>query len=533
MISSSSSSDLSASDFSSTSSDTAKTQRKVKRKNIHGKVKKIIIENRVQNIMFSNRMDVTTGTSAKKLPQYLAALSVCLGSVAAGTILGWTGTISKALKESKLNGIEVDDNVLGWISGFATLGAMLMCFPIGLICDWIGRKWACLLTIIPFSAGWALVIFSNGSTMIYIGRFLTGLAGGAFCVAAPLYTSEIAETEIRGALGSYFQLLLTVGILFSYVFGAICSPKILSIICAFIPIVFGIVFFFQPETPLYLLKKGNRTAALQSLKRLRGAAYDSEKEIRELQEQLDKNEREKVPFVQALQSRAAKKALFICFGLMTFQQLSGVNAVIFFMSTIFESAGGSIPADYATIGVGIVQVVATFISSLVVDKFGRKILLMSSSFFMALSGAILGVFFTIKNHNLVDQDTLNKIGFLPIVCLVVFITVFSLGFGPIPWMASAEIMPPEIKSSAGSAAATFNWFLAFIITRFYNNLVTAIGGDITFYIFAGISLVGTLFVYISMPETKGKTTQEVQDILNGVKPGTNGVKGLDNPNFKS
>ncbi|ENN70162.1 hypothetical protein YQE_00027, partial [Dendroctonus ponderosae] len=184
-------------------------------------------------------------------------------------------------------------------------------------------------------------------------------------------------------------------------------------------------------------------------------------------------------------------------------------------------------------GVGVVQVIATFISSLIVDKFGRKILLIASAFFMAFSGTLLGVFFTLKDRNLVDEQTLQNIGFLPIVSMVIFITVFSLGFGPIPWMASSEIMPPEIKSTASSAAATFNWFLAFIVTRFYNNLASAIGGDVTFYLFAAITLVGCAFVYFVMPETKGKTSQEVQDILSGVRPGSADGKGIDNPTFKS
>ncbi|XP_066142079.1 facilitated trehalose transporter Tret1-like isoform X2 [Euwallacea fornicatus] len=481
-----------------------------------------------------NKMDAPrTISNAKKLPQYVAALSVCLGAVAAGAVLGWTGTISDSLMTGSLNDIPVDNDVLGWISSFATIGAMITCFPIGMICDAIGRKWACLITILPFSLGWFLIIFATNADMIYAGRFFAGLAGGSFCVAAPLYTSEIAEKEIRGALGSYFQLLLTIGILFSYIFGAITSTQVFSILCCCIPFVFGLVFVFQPETPVYLLKKGKKDAALHSLKQLRGPAYDSEAELRELQQQIDKSEAEKGSFIEALQTTAAKKSIFICFSLMVFQQLSGINAVIFFMSNIFGSAGGNIDPSYSTIGVGVVQVVATFISSLVVDKFGRKILLITSALFMSISGALLGVFFTLQGRNIVEQTTLDKIGFLPIVSLVVFITAFSLGFGPIPWMASSELMPPEIKSTASSAAATFNWFLAFVVTRFYNNIVTTIGGDIPFYVFAAIALLGSFFVKFCMPETKGKSTQEVQDILNGVKLGNANGNGVDNPTFKS
>lgn len=152
---------------------------------------------------------------------------------------------------------------------------------------------------------------------------------------------------------------------------------------------------------------------------------------------------------------------------------------------------------------------------------------------MAISGALLGIFFTLKNRELVDDDTLQTLGFLPVLALCVFMVVFSLGFGPIPWMISAEVFPAEVKSLASSAAGTFNWFLAFLVTNFYLSLTLAIGGDITFYIFAAISLGGTAFVYLIVPETKGKTLDEIQRELNG-EPAVEVVsqkQGIDNEGF--
>ncbi|KAJ8981382.1 hypothetical protein NQ317_002576 [Molorchus minor] len=441
---------------------------------------------------------------AKKLPQYIAALSVCLGSVAAGTVLGWTSNISEDLKASKLNDIFIDDDSLGWIGSFATIGAMVMCFPIGTICEYIGRKWGCLITVCPFTVGWLLIICASNTGMIYAGRFLTGLAGGAFCVAAPIYTSEIAQNEIRGTLGSFFQLLLTVGILISY-----------------------------PETPVYYTKKHKTSEALSSLQRLRGQSYNCDGEIKEIQIALEQDASIQVSFWREVQTTASMRAIFICFSLMFFQQMSGVNAVIFYTGDIFESAGSTLASSTATIIVGVMQVIATFVSSVVVDRFGRKLLLLSSIIFMMLSGLVLGIFFTLKDRNVIDTDAVNSIGFLPILCLIVFISAFSLGFGPIPWLISAELMPQEIKSIACSAAATFNWILAFIVTRFYATLKNAIGGDSTFYIFAGISMFGIAFVFLAVPETKGKSFVEVQDMLSGKVKAQKGQRdGIDNPTFK-
>lgn len=253
-----------------------------------------------------------------------------------------------------------------------------MCFPIGYFCDLVGRKYAMLSLIIPFTAGYLIIIFANSLVMLYVGRFVTGMAGGAFCVSAPMYTSEIAQKEIRGALGSYFQLLLTVGVLFAYILATFTSIMAYTIILAVIPLIFGAVFFFQPETPVYLLKKGKEEEARASLLRLRGNKYDVDAEIKDIKAQLEADERNKVPFMKSISKRATKKAFLISFGLMFFQQLSGVNAVIFYTGTIFTDAGVEL-GKVATIIVGAMQVGATFVASLIIDKLGRKILLLGKT----------------------------------------------------------------------------------------------------------------------------------------------------------
>lgn len=182
------------------------------------------------------------------------------------------------------------------------------------------------------------------------------MAGGAFCVSAPLYTSEIAQKEIRGALGSYFQLLLTVGVLFTYIIATFTSIKVYTIICAIVPLVFGVVFFLQPETPVYLLKKGKDDEARKALLRFRGNGWNVDAELKDIKTQLEYDEAHKVSFLESFKKRATKKAFLISFGLMLFQQLSGVNAVIFYTGTIFEAAGSDLDPSIATIIVGCMQV---------------------------------------------------------------------------------------------------------------------------------------------------------------------------------
>ncbi|XP_014485614.1 PREDICTED: facilitated trehalose transporter Tret1 isoform X2 [Dinoponera quadriceps] len=455
--------------------------------------------------------DGQLSSHGKKLPQYLAGLAATLGALAAGMVLGWSspaGQDGKNLIEQY--NIPMIPEEFSWVGSLATLGAGAMCVPIGILADLIGRRTSMLLMVVPFCVGWLLIIFANTVGMFYAGRFITGVSSGAFCVAAPLYTAEIAESEIRGALGSFFQLLLTIGILLTYVFGSFVSMRVLSIISAVVPLIFFGVFFFMPETPFYYMKKGNEDAARKSLMRLRGLYYDIESEVQMLRESIEETRRNKVSFTVAIQSRAAKKGLVIAFGLMLFQQMSGVNAIIFYASDIFEESGTAIKPNVATIIVGVVQVVAVFASTLFVDRLGRRILLLSSIVTLLVATLVMGIYFYCK-HN---TDVFNGIEWFAIIPLCLFLIMFNFGFGPLPWMMMAEIFAPEVKGIAASSACLSNWLMAFVVTKFYVNMKHAVEPYGTFWIFSAFCAIGIFFVYFLVPETKGKTLDEIQRELN-------------------
>lgn len=166
------------------------------------------------------------------------------------------------------------------------------------------------------------------------------------------------------------------------------------------------------------------------------------------------------------------------------------------------------------------QVIATFISVMVVDKLGRRLLLLASASVMALSTIAMGVYFYMKEQ---DAQSVESLGWLPVVSLCVFIVMFSIGFGPVPWLMMGELFASDIKGVAGSIAGTSNWVLAFIVTKTFENLKEALGSGQTFWLFAGITVVGAIFVFVFVPETKGKSLNEIQAILAGKKSNqTNG-----------
>lgn len=468
-----------------------------------------------------NHLVASAAQAGRKLPQYIAALAATLGALASGSMLGWSSPVVFAITQvnSTDYNFSVTEDQGAWISSLINLGAAFICFPIGLIMDLIGRKKTMLLLVLPFTLGWALIIWAGNVGMLMAGRFITGIAGGAFCVTAPAYTSEIAQDSIRGTLGSYFQLMITIGILFAYGVGNYTSVFVFNILCGLIPILFGAIFFFMPESPKFLAMKGMNEEARRSLVWLRGHEYDVDSELNELRRQQEESQVNQSSFRSNITKRNVIKAIVICYFLMIFQQLSGINAVIFNTSTIFSSAGASISEAVSSIIIGVIQVAATFVSSLVVDRLGRRILLLLSALIMCICSLALGVYFYLKDIHGEGSDVIQAISWIPLLSLSLFIVAFSIGFGPIPWMMAGELCLINIKAFVSSTAGTLNWLLSFAVTSTFSALRVSMGMGQVFWIFSSIMVLAFLFIFFIVPETKGKSVDEIQLLL-GAEPTT-------------
>ncbi len=195
--------------------------------------------------------------------------------------------------------------------------------------------------------------------------------------------------------------------------------------------------------------------------------------------------------------------------LMFFQQFSGINAVIFFTNDIFEMAGSTLNPDVCSIIVGVVQVLMTFVAAALVERAGRKVLLIQSSAVMGLCLVVLGIYFNIKDAG----KDVSSFGLVPLVSLVLFIVSFSLGYGPIPWMMMGELLAPEVKGIASTIVVLFNWTAVFIVTKTFPILLVSLGKDITFWIFGVVMVVGTVYGLKVLFETKGKSNAQIQLML--------------------
>ena len=374
----------------------------------------------------------------------------------------------------------------------------------------MGRKWTMLSLVVPFTIGWALVIWAQNFMEMFIGRFLIGLAGGAFCISAPQYTAEIAETNIRGTLGSFMELMIVCGTIFVYSVGAGFSVFWISVFCGMIPLIFGAVFIWMPESPTYLVEKGKYPKAVASIKWLRGEEYDPEVEIEDLKDGLLEELKGDATFHEIMSSKANKKALHIGLGLMIIQEMSAINIVVFYATKIFEGAGAFISPDLCTIFLGCLNLVATIFCCAFVDKLGRKIFLLISITGMILCLFSLGLFFYLLDYY---PSSVENLKWLPLASLSIYMIAFSLGIGPIPWLILGEIFSNDLKPFAAPICGFINWFIGFLITFVYGSLSAAIGIGQTFWLFAVINFFGIFFIVFMVPETKGKSLPEIQKML--------------------
>ena len=309
----------------------------------------------------------------------------------------------------------------------------------------LGRKGTMIVNSVFFTLSYLILVCAQNIGMLFAGRFLTGMASGITTIAAPTYVSEIASPSVRGMLGSCFQLMVTIGVLYVGIVGAFVDWRWLSVACLAIAVLWGIAMLLCPESPAHLLAKGKTEGARKALEFFRGHS-DIHEELDEIKESMEEAARKTFQLTNLLEP-VNMRPLVVSLMLMVGQQMSGVNAVIFFSVTIFNAAKTQLNSLVENIIVGGVQVGATALAAVLIDKLGRRVLLISSALMMIFSLYGLGVYFWFLNSRPAFAESLS---FLPLGSLCLFIFAFSIGFGPIPWLMMSEIFAPEVKGITSS-----------------------------------------------------------------------------------
>ncbi|XP_030754387.1 facilitated trehalose transporter Tret1-2 homolog, partial [Sitophilus oryzae] len=403
-----------------------------------------------------------------------------------------------------------------WIAALMNLGAVIGPFAGGACAGKFGKKKALLIMALPMMASHILCTIALNVYFFLAARFLMGLGVGTIFAVVPAYVGDIAEDRNRGTLCSVLGVCNSLGILLMYIVGPFLSVRLFNFLNIIPLALFYIIFgYFMPDSPYDAVKKGNRTYAEEILMKLRGkSSGDVEKELLYITEIIEANSNSVDNGLSAiLKSKSLTKGLIISNGLMLFQQLSGICAVLGYMQSIFEVSGSSIPPIYSAMIIGTVQLISNSASAQLVDVAGRKMLLIISHVFSGISLVALGAYFFLKQ---LDQNV-DFLGWLPITSLVIFIISYNLGLANMPWVVLSELFPSNVKAIASVITSFSCFFLSFVITMCFPFLSASLGMAGSFWVFAIFLTCGFVFCITLLPETKGKSVLEIKNILDGVK----------------
>eukprot|EP00106_Octopus_bimaculoides_P020078 XP_014787520.1 PREDICTED: solute carrier family 2, facilitated glucose transporter member 1-like [Octopus bimaculoides] len=382
------------------------------------------------------------------------------------------------------------------------------------------KKSMLLITVIMF-----LAAITGGITKavkapecLMISRMLVGLHSGVNIGLASLYLAEISPKEIRGAVGTCHQLAITIGILLAQILGLqelMGTPDLWPMLFAFVafPTLVTLVLMpFCPESPRYLAVKMQKIAEAEAaLRKLRGVS-DVSDEIEEMSLEASKSVEKPFKVKELLVSPVHRIPILVACLMMVFQQWSGINAVFAYSQFIFTQAQLDQKAiPYAIVGTGVTNVFATIIVIPLMEKLGRRPLLLSPTAIMALAMLILSIFLNIQ-ESYGDEKAPSWMGYVSIIIMLVYIIGFAVGLGPIPFNLVSELFTQGPRAAAMSMSLVFNWVTNFILLLTFPFLQIAMG-PYTFILFIAILIFAVFFIFFFVPETKGKTFEEIQHIL--------------------
>jgi sugar porter (SP) family MFS transporter len=395
---------------------------------------------------------------------------------------------------------------LGWGVSSLLVGAIIGAFGSGVLSDMYGRKSVLIIVALFFAVSCAFTALAASSVVFVSARLFGGLAVGAASVLSPMYVAEVAPPKNRGMLVSVYQLAIVLGILCSYTINYglhnIDNNWRWMFATGIVPsVLFFVGLFFIPESPRWLFKAGRKDESLKVLTRIGGESL-ANAEILEIAESLKGNV--SAVSIGELFKPSARKVIIVGFLLAVLVQISGINTVIDYAPKILLAAGVEINnALLQTSLVGLINFIFTFVAILFIDKLGRRSLYLIGSMGMVITLVMLAVSFYLKME-----------GIFTLICILMFIAFFASCIGPVFWTLVSEIFPNRIRGKALAFASFTQWIFNFLVVLLFPHFLKSIGGTKTFLFLALMSFIQWLFTYIYVPETKGKSLEEIERIWN-------------------
>ena len=374
-------------------------------------------------------------------------------------------------------------------------------------------SWVCVAcTPVPGAGAEAAAWTTLGP--LFVGRALSGLAIGVTCCVVNVYVSEIATVAWRGALGTLFQASNVAGFALAYLLGIFLHWRAMAVIIAGLAAVLAVLLAIAvPESPLWSLQRGRREAAARVLRRIRAPGTPVDPVL----DAMDRTQAvARAPGTARLGLGtlllSARKPLIAGVGLAVLQQLSGISVVMFYCGEVLARVFDKRTADVAALGLQVLNLALTVGTAPLMDRAGRRRLVFISGAGMALCSGALGGFYHVAG----TPSALPSAAAL--VMIYAYVAMFAVGLGPVPWLIIGEIFPPAIKGACSSLCTAVNWGMALLVTETVADLRLAVGLDGVFWMYGALTVLGLGFTFFRVPETKGRSLEEIQAAFEGVRP---------------
>ncbi|GLT52250.1 hypothetical protein SLA2020_255980 [Shorea laevis] len=458
---------------------------------------------------------------------FACAILASMNSILLGYDIGvMSGAIIYIKKDLNISDVKVEI-----LTGIINLYCLIGAAAAGRTSDWIGRRYTIVLAGAIFFVGALLMGFSTNYAFLMVGRFVAGIGVGYALMIAPVYTAEVSPASTRGFLTSFPEVFINVGILLGYVSNYAFSKlrlflgwRLMLGVGAIPSVILAIVVLGMPESPRWLVMQGRLGEAKRVLNKTSDSEEEAQGRLSDIKEaagipqdcdddivQVTKRSHGEGVWKELLiyPTPSVRRVLIAAVGIHFFQQSSGIDSVVLYSPRIFAKAGitSSTPQLLATIAVGFVKTIFILVATFLLDRVGRRPLLLTSVAGMIISLATLAMGLTVIDHS---HEKVPWAVALCIVMVLSYVGCFSIGMGPITWVYSSEIFPLRLRAQGASMGVAVNRVTSGVISMTFLSLYEAITIGGAFFLYAGIAMVSWVFFYTFLPETQGRALEDME-----------------------
>ncbi|XP_044733192.1 facilitated trehalose transporter Tret1-like [Chrysoperla carnea] len=439
--------------------------------------------------------------------EFISTLIVGLVMINSGINFTWIGPILPQLLSGNFK-IQITMEQSVWIIGLVNIGAIPGCLVASMVSNKYGRKKAIIMSAIPFIISALIDIFAESVLHYYIARFMGGYGIGVSFAVVPMYISEISSPNIRGILSVSIYMAMSMGTLFVFVFGAYLPIVTYCAVLTIFPIIQLVFTFYLSETPYFHMIKNNYNEAENALKFLRKKS-NVQDELNRLIEGYKDQTAEGKPSVWDLFTDSTNlKSVFIVTVLLMGQMWTGARAIFEYSQVLFEDGHSSISAEKCGIIVAVMNFAVIFLSGWLVDRFGRRKLIMASGIITFLPLAVLGGYFYLQDYT--NFEHMEKLRLIPLIGIVFFKFSFGIGLHGMAYVLTGELFPTSVKAYATSVISIIGSAIAVAANKMYQVVLTKFDYPGVFVMFIMWLILVLIFAYFVVPETKGLTLEEIQ-----------------------